>query len=141
MEPGGVGELNGSGCGTPHGPYEDDGSEPEGEVRVAWNDPLLSFNSSTSRGNATANNNPLYLMSLGGFSYYDGDLNFVNNDQFGTCIIDSFDPLTITYTVNEGVSWSDGTQIDAADMVLSWAASSTHFNSGDSVIAPNGETT
>ena len=38
-----VGVEGGSGCGIPHGPYEEPG-EPAGEVRVAWNDPLLSFN-------------------------------------------------------------------------------------------------
>ena len=115
-----VGVEGGSGCGIPHGPYEDMG-EPSGEVRVAWNDPLLSFNTNSSRGNAIANSNPSYLMGLGnggGFWYYDGDLNLINNDQFGTCTIESLDPLTITYRINEGVTWSDGTQIDAADLVL-----------------------
>ena len=58
-----VGEVGGSGCGIPHGPYEDPG-EPSGEVRIAWNDPLLSFNTVSSRGNATANANPAYLMGL-----------------------------------------------------------------------------
>lgn len=135
-----VGTVGGSGCGTPHGPYDEPAGEPTGEVRVAWNDPLLSFNSSTSRGNATANANPLYLMSLNGLSYYDGDLNYVNNDQFGTCTIESLDPLTVTYTINEGVTWSDGTQVDAADLVLFWAATSGKYNSGDGIIAPNGDT-
>ncbi|MGH9132781.1 MAG: ABC transporter substrate-binding protein, partial [Ilumatobacteraceae bacterium] len=137
-----VGVVGGSGCGIPHGPYEDPG-EPSGEVRVAWNDPLLSFNSNSSRGNATANNNPLYLMGLGnggGFSYYDQDLNLINNDQFGTCTVESLDPLTVTYRINEGVTWSDGTQIDAADLVLHWGTVSTNFNSGEGVIAPDGTT-
>ena len=44
---GDVGTVGGSGCGIPHGPYEDPG-EPAGEVRVAWNDPLLSFNTNWS---------------------------------------------------------------------------------------------
>lgn len=139
---GDVGTVGGSGCGIPHGPYDDQG-EPSGEVRVAWNDPLLSFNTLSSRGNATANNNPLYLMGLGnggGFTYYDHDLNYINNDQFGTCTVESLDPLTVTYRVNEGVTWSDGTQIDAADLVLNWAATSGNFSSGDGIIAPNGET-
>ncbi len=136
---GGEGEVGGSACGTPHGSYDDPG-EPSGEVRVAWNDPLLSFNSQSSRGNATANNNPLYLMSAGGFSYYDADLNYINNDQFGTCTIDSLDPLTITYTINEGVTWSDGTPVDAADLVLQWAALGTHFNSANTVVTANGIT-
>jgi peptide/nickel transport system substrate-binding protein len=127
---GDVGTVGGSGCGIPHGPYDDPG-DPAGEVRIAWNDPLLSFNSFTSRGNATANNNPLYLMNGGGFSYYDSDLNLVNNDSFGTCVVESLDPLTVTYRVNEGVTWSDGTPVDAADLLLTWAALSTVYNTGE----------
>jgi glutathione transport system substrate-binding protein len=137
-----VGVEGGSGCGIPHGPYEDPG-EPAGEVRVAWNDPLLSYNSESIRGNAAANNNPLYLMGLGnggGFTYYDHDLNLINNDQFGTCTVESLDPLTVTYRINEGVTWSDGTQIDAADLVLNWATQSTVFNDAKSLVAPDGTT-
>jgi peptide/nickel transport system substrate-binding protein len=139
---GDVGEVGGSGCGIPHGPYEDPG-EPSGEVRVAWNDPLLSFNTVSSRGNATANANPSYLMGLGnggGFTYYDADLNLINNDQFGTCTVESLDPLSVTYRINEGVTWSDGTQIDAADLILYWGTVSTNFNSGEAVIAADGTT-
>jgi len=134
------GEVGGSACGTPHGPYEEAEAEPAGEVRVAWNDPLLSFNSNSTRGNATANNNPMYITNAGGIAYYDADLNLVNNDQVGTCTLDSLDPLTITYTINEGVTWSDGTQLDAADLLLQWAAIGTHFNTGDTVITANGVT-
>lgn len=124
-----VGEVGGSGCGVPHGPYDDPG-EPSGEVRVAWNDPLLSFNYNTGRGNALANVIPRYLMDSG-FSYYDSDLQLTNNDSFGICIIDSLDPLTVTYRINEGVTWSDGTQVDAADLLLYWGAVSTNFNTGE----------
>ena len=109
-----------SGCGIPHGPYEEPATKG-GEVRVAWNDPPLSFNNNTTHGNAIANANIMYLTNTG-FTYYDQDLNLINNDQFGTCEIVSLDPLTVKYTVNEGVKWSDGVQIGAADMVLSWGA-------------------
>lgn len=136
---GAAGEVGGSACGEPHGPYDDPG-EPAGEVRVAWNDPLLSFNSNTVRGNATANNNPLYIMGAGGFNYYDAELNFVNNDQFGTCTLDSLDPLTITYTINEGVTWSDGTPVDAVDLLLHWAAQSGVYNAENAVVTANGIT-
>ncbi len=134
---GASGQVGGSACGEPHGPYDDPG-EASGEVRIAWNDPLLSFNSNTIRGNAVANNNPLYLMGAGGFNYYDADLNFVNNDQFGTCTLDSLDPLTITYTINEGVTWSDGTPVDAVDLLLHWAAQSGVYNSANAVVTGNG---
>ena len=73
-------------------------------------------------------------MQAGGFSYYDQDLNYINNDQFGTCTIDSLDPLTITYTINEGVTWSDGTPVDAADMLMTWAGQSGVFNDADTVV-------
>ena len=140
-EPEGAGaEVGGSACGEPHGPYEEAAEAPSGEVRVAWNQAPYSFNSNTNRGNATANNNPKYLMQAGGFSYYDQDLNYVNNDQFGTCTLDSLDPLTITYTINEGVTWSDGVQVDAGDMLIEWAAQSGVFNDADTVVTDTGET-
>ena len=96
-------------------------------MRVAWNDPPLSFNNNTTHSNATANANIQYLTNTG-FTYFDQDLNLINNDQFGTCEVVSLDPLTVKYTVNEGVTWSDGVQISAADMVLSWGAQSNKFN-------------
>ena len=75
-----------------------------------------------------------------GFAYYDDDLNHVNNDQFGTCTLDSLDPLTITYTINEGVTWSDGTPVDAADLIIEWAAQSGVFNDADTVVTDTGVT-
>ena len=135
-----VGVEGGSGCGIPHGPYDDPG-EPSGEVRASWNDPLLSYNDQSARGNALANGIPKWLMgtgNYGGFTYYDADLNYINNDQFGTCTIESLEPLSITYRVNEGVTWSDGVQIDAADLLLQWAAKSTVFNDEATVITGDG---
>ena len=134
-----AGEVGGSACGTPHGPY-DEGDDPTGEVRVGWNQAAYSFNEVTNRGNAVANANPIYLMKAGGFNYYDADLNLVNNDQFGTCTLDSLDPLTITYTINEGVTWSDGVQVDAADLLMSWAAQSGVYNDADTVVTDTGVT-
>jgi peptide/nickel transport system substrate-binding protein len=135
---GDVGTVGGSGCGILHGPYEDDGTEPSGEVRVAWNQAPYSFNVNTNRGNATANNNPRYLMTGGaggsGFNYYDHDLNLINNDQFGTCTVESLDPLTVTYTINDGVTWSDGTPVDAADLIIEWAGQSGVFNDAKTVV-------
>ncbi|MEM8618823.1 MAG: ABC transporter substrate-binding protein [Actinomycetota bacterium] len=132
-----VGTVGGSACGIPHGQY-DEGDAPAGEVRVAWNQALYSFNSDTNRGNATANANPLYLMKAGGFSYYDADLNLINNDQFGTCTVESLDPLTVTYAINEGVTWSDGVQVDAADLLIAWAAQSGVYNDADTVVTDDG---
>jgi len=90
-------------------------------VTVAWNDLIQEFNSSSVTGNNVANGIITYMTS-DGFSYYDNGPSLVRNTAFGTYEKTSDDPLTVTYTINEGVTWSDGVQIDAADMLLSWAA-------------------
>ena len=96
-------------------------------VTVGWNQPFYSYNSSTDHGNATANAIILY-MTQAGFNYYDGDLNLAKDESFGTYEKLQDDPLTVKYTINEGVVWSDDTPVDAADMLLYWAAVSGNFN-------------
>jgi peptide/nickel transport system substrate-binding protein len=96
-------------------------------ISVAWNQSFYSANSSTSNGNATANANILYL-SNSSFNYYDSEPKLIKNDRFGTYSKISDSPLTIKYTVNSGVTWSDETPVDAADMLLAWAANSCIFN-------------
>ncbi len=104
--------------------------EPTGDastVTVGWNQPFYSYNSLTSHGNATANAIILY-MTQAGFNYYDTDLNLAQDTSFGTYEKTSDDPLTVKYTVNEGVNWSDGTPVDAADLLLYWAGVSGNLN-------------
>jgi len=96
-------------------------------LNVAWNQAFYSANSSTSNGNATANNNILYLANSG-FNYYNEKPELVKEERFGTYEKLSESPLTIKYTVKQGVTWSDGAPVDAADMLLSWAANSCVFN-------------
>ena len=96
-------------------------------ISVAWNQAFYSANSATSNGNATANNNILYLANSG-FNYYDSEPKLIKNEQFGTYEKVSDSPLTIKYTVKPGVTWSDDTAVDAADMMLAWAANSCNFN-------------
>lgn len=98
-------------------------------VTVGWNQPFYSYNQNSDTGNATANSIITY-MTKSKFNYYDADLNLVQDTSFGTYEVVSDDPLTITYTVNEGVVWSDGVPVDAGDLLLEWAALSGHYNSG-----------
>ena len=98
----------------------------------------------STRGNATANNNPLYLMGLGnggGFTYYDGDLNFVNNDQFGTCTIESLDPLTSRTRSTKASPGPTARQIDAADLILAWAAAERRTSTTPTRSSPTTATT
>lgn len=112
-----------SGCSTPQG------SEivEDTAVNVGWNQPFYSQNNLTSSGNATTNSNVLYL-TTSVFNYYDGDLKLQKNEDFGKYEVLSEDPLTVKYTVNEGVTWSDGTAVDAADLIMYWGPQNDNFD-------------
>src|SRR5690606_24028353 len=115
--------------------------EPTGDastVTVGWNQPFYSYNSSSSHGNATANAIILY-MTQAGFNYYDADLNLAKDESFGTYEKLSDDPLTVKYTINEGVVWSDGAPVDAADMLLYWGAVSGNLSDEVEVDEETGE--
>jgi len=147
-----AGALALSACSTPDtGNGGDGGGEATGTetgdttapsaVSIGWNQTFYEYNSDSATGNATANNNVLYFMKSG-FNYYDGDLNLVQDESFGTYEKTSDDPLTVTYTVNEGVNWSDGTPVSAADLLLAWGALSGNFNTVEEEVDPEtGEVT
>lgn len=99
-------------------------------ITVAWNQPFYSFNQNTTNGNATANANVLYLTQQS-FNYYNDKQELIRNEEFGTYELLSEDPLTVKYTINEGVTWSDGVPVDAADLLLHWAALSGNVNDPD----------
>jgi peptide/nickel transport system substrate-binding protein len=67
-------------------------------------------------------------MANSGFNYYDAESTLIKNTQFGSYELVSSDPLTVKYTVNSGVKWSDGAAVDASDMLLSWVANSCLLN-------------
>ncbi len=99
-------------------------------VSVAWNQPTYSFNQNTTTGNATANTNILTLTQQS-FNYYDNEFNLKKNTDFGTYEKVSDDPLTVKYTINPGVTWSDGVAVDAADLLLNWVSLSGAYNEGE----------
>ena len=96
-------------------------------VTIGWNQPFYEYNSSSATGNATANANILYLMTEG-FNYYDTDLNLQQNTDFGSYQVTNEDPLTVEYTFADDNAWSDGTSVDAIDMLLQWGATSGVYN-------------
>ncbi len=91
------------------------------------NSPFTSANGGTADGNTTYNNNINYMTSSG-WNYYDNTPKLVKNTKFGTYTVVSKSPLTIKYTITDGVKWSDGTPVDASDMLLAWAANITKYN-------------
>jgi len=103
---------------------DDSGINQETAVNVAWESPLTSVNTDDSiTGNATQNQTVTYLTNET-FNYYDPELKLQKNTDFGTYEKTSDDPLTVKYTINKDATWSDGVPVTAADLLLTWAATS-----------------
>jgi peptide/nickel transport system substrate-binding protein len=98
------------------------------EVAVAVTDPFTSANPDTSFGRGSQTNADVALLTSTGFGYADDHGATVLDTSFGSAELESRDPLTVKYTVNQGVDWSDGTPIDAADLLLAWGANSGAVN-------------
>ncbi|WP_104192993.1 ABC transporter family substrate-binding protein [Cryobacterium sp. Y82] len=118
-----------SGCSAP---TAESGLDEGTSVDVAWNQPFFSYNGLTSFGNATANNNITY-MTNDWFNYYDNTPELKQNESYGSYEMVSEDPLTVKYTLADDVKWSDGTAVDASDLLLSWAANSRSLDTPDFV--------
>jgi len=107
---------------------DDSGINQETAVNVAWESGLTSVNTDDSvTGNATQNQVVTYLTNEA-FNYYDPDLKLQKNPDLGTYEKTSDDPLTVKYTINDDATWSDGTPVSAADLLLLWSATSGSQN-------------
>lgn len=96
-------------------------------LSIAQNGPFNAYNSNVGQDYTTYNSNVTY-MTWSSFNYYDNTPKLVKNTKFGTYKVISQDPLTVKYTVNKGVKWSDGTAVNAADLLLEWASMTTKYN-------------
>jgi len=90
---------------------------------------ITSLNSGTSDGNTSYNAISGSLTGMG-FSYYNSDTKLVMNTKFGTMKIVKQEEkdFRIEYTVTEGQVWSDGTPIDAVDLLLSHIVASDAYS-------------
>ncbi|WP_229744914.1 ABC transporter family substrate-binding protein [Sediminivirga luteola] len=127
-----------SACTAPGGDEENGGDGGAGSVlNVGWNEPFRSLNTETANGNAVANAIVTYLLN-DNFVYYDDELE-LQQGELGTVEQVSEDPLQVRYTFADDATWSDGTPVDAADIVLTWAAKSTNYNTGEGNRTDDGE--
>jgi peptide/nickel transport system substrate-binding protein len=90
---------------------------------------ITSLNSSTSEGNTAYNATVASLTGMG-FSYYNDKTQLVMNTKFGSMKIVKQTPkdFRIQYTVAKGQQWSDGTPIDAVDLLLSHIVASEGYS-------------
>ncbi|MFZ2963785.1 MAG: ABC transporter family substrate-binding protein [Rhodoglobus sp.] len=99
-------------------------------VAVGVEGGFTSYNAGTSYGSTPTNVDIAYATNTG-FNYYDDELNLVRDESFGSYEKLADEPLTVRYTVADGVTWSDGTAVDAADLLLEWVAASGAYNATD----------
>ena len=102
----------------------------DSSVTVAVDQAFFSLNDRTSYGN-TAGNAQVLSATSSRFSAYDENSELVTDTSFGTYRLLSNDPLTVRYTINQDVTWSDGVPVDAADLLLAWVANSGALNTED----------
>ncbi|MEY2847704.1 MAG: hypothetical protein RI885_369 [Actinomycetota bacterium] len=91
---------------------------PGSDVTVGWAGELTSLNAAAA---PTRGNIDVAEATRGEFGdVVDGE--FVADESFGTVTIISDIPFTVRYDLAEP-TWSDGIPLDAADLMLGWAAS------------------
>jgi peptide/nickel transport system substrate-binding protein len=90
---------------------------------------ITSLNSGTKDGNTAYNQLSASLTGMG-FYYYDNNAALVMNTKFGSMKIVKQAPkdFQIAYTVTKGQTWSDGTKIDAVDLLLTHVLASSKFS-------------
>ena len=91
--------------------------------------PITGLNCSLSATNSTTCSAVSYVQGAG-FNYYNNKKELVKNTVFGSYKITkkSATDFRVQYTVNPGRVWSDGTPIDAVDLLLSHVLSSDAYS-------------
>lgn len=102
---------------------------------------LTSFNSGTPDTNLTINSKVGNLSGVG-FYYINDKKNVVRNTTFGDFKIvkNAADDFRIQYTINKGLVWSDGTPINAVDLLMSHVLSSNTYSKEAGLGDPDSDT-
>jgi peptide/nickel transport system substrate-binding protein len=90
---------------------------------------ITSLNPSAKGSNTVYNNLSASLTGMG-FSYYNSNAELVMNTKFGSMkvIKKVANDFQIQYDVKSGQTWSDGTKIDAVDLLLTHIISSENYS-------------
>ena len=103
---------------------------------------LTSFNSGTPDTNLTINGKVGNLSGIG-FLYINDKKNVIRNTVFGDFKIvkNNATDFRISYTVNKGLVWSDGTPINGVDLLMSHVLSSNTYSKAAGLGDPDGDAT
>jgi peptide/nickel transport system substrate-binding protein len=97
-------------------------------VTVALDAPFTSYNANTGHGSANDTNASIVAATNSAFASWDASGELVFDESFGSVEKVSDDPLRVNYSIADGVQWSDGVDVDAADLLLAWVANSRAMN-------------
>lgn len=104
---------------------------PDTTVVVAVSESFTSLNPDTGYGSAVDTNVSVAAVTNSSFVTWGEHGERMLDESFGTITKLADDPLTVRYRIADGVEWSDGVPVDAADLLLSWAANSRTLNAED----------
>jgi peptide/nickel transport system substrate-binding protein len=98
-------------------------------VTLVSSNAVSSLNPSTPETNLTINNDVKYVTSMG-FNYYDNSRALKKNTTFGSYKItkNTSGNFQVTYTVNKGKVYSDGTEITGVNLLLSHILNSSAYS-------------
>lgn len=115
---------------TACGPQVEPRVQAGSSVDVAWSGELTSANAASVEG-STPGNLDVAAMTRAAFATVDADGEVREDPSFGTATLVADRPFTVRYDLADGTRWSDGVPIDAADLMLAWAASSNALSTPD----------
>lgn len=104
---------------------DEDRVVPGSSLTVATAAPVTSLNPLVL-GQDSAADRDLAALTSGSFWQREADGTRSANERFGTVRVLSRDPFTVRYTLDASATWSDGAAVDAADLLLTWVARTTH---------------
>jgi peptide/nickel transport system substrate-binding protein len=99
---------------------------PAGEINYAVDGTLVTYNTNTVAGAASAGPQA-FARVLTGFDYHGPEGQVVGDRDFGTISVVGRAPLILDYQINDNAVYSDGKPVTCDDMVLTWAAQSGRF--------------
>ncbi|MDZ5076210.1 ABC transporter substrate-binding protein [Nesterenkonia sp. HG001] len=110
---------------------EDDWETLDDEISVSLGDTeFTSYNGETPETYNVYNSTVVNHL-FGGFGYWGTDNVWYADEDFGSYEVIEEDPWTVEYTINDEVTWSDGTPVTVADYVLDWARQNPAFTDED----------
>ncbi|GHC87192.1 peptide ABC transporter substrate-binding protein [Nocardiopsis terrae] len=122
-----AGALVLSACSANDSGSDGDNASNSAAITLAWDQEYDSYNNTTAGANSSKNAVINHAVTSG-FWYFGEDGEVTPNTDLGTYELTSEDPQIVEYSINPDAVWSDGEDIDCADMMLWWAQQTGRYD-------------